>query len=147
MEQAKKEMFFEAVKGLLEDEKKPVQHTAVRVLSLFPETQEISIPLLIDTVVDGDKQAKGRAIETLIAVGEAAVEPVIEGLIGNEDDQDARLCGLHVLSEIFLHDAVSGEAECCGPKKANDPHGLGPIFREVLVDVLREALAGESTES
>lgn len=148
MDPTRKERLVDSIKNLLEDDKQPVRHTAVQALSQFEETVEVSIPILIDTVIEGDTRARGRAVDTLIAIGEPAVDLVIENLIGCEEDSDARLCGIHVLSEIY-HNSQSkqSEASCNQQQQQNDPHGLVPLIKRALIEVVREALTGDSDEA
>lgn len=96
-----KAKMINSIKERLEDEKAPVRHTAVRALSMFKESVEIAIPILLETVVEGDKQERARAYENLVAIGEPAIEPVIETLLANEEDQDARLSGIGILMSIY----------------------------------------------
>lgn len=143
MDPAKKERLIEAIKGRIEDEKSAVQHTAVRAMSLMTETVEISVPLLVETAIEGDKQERLRALENLVAVGEGAIDEVIDKMVNHPTDQDARLQGINVLMTIYENDKAQGGDQESTCARNEDPHGLGPIFRKALISVFREVLEGK----
>jgi hypothetical protein len=150
MDTKTKMKIIDSLKERLEDEKAPVRHTAVRALSMFKESVEITIPILLETVVEGDKQERARAYENLIAIGEPAIEPVIETLLTNEHDQDARLSGIGILMSIYeeVERKEKKEEDTCEHQK--DPHGLGLLMRGAVTHVLEETLRsfiGEKNEA
>lgn len=144
MDSSLKERLIESVKARLDDEKKNVRYTAIRALSIFKETVGIAVPLLVETAIEGEKLERSRAIDNLIAVGEEAVPEVIEKLVNHEDDQDARLTGIGILTAIYENDEAKESATGAScDKDRDDPHRLGPIMRRALVRVIREALSEE----
>lgn len=134
-----KEQLIESIKACLEDEKNPVRRTAVRALSLIDETVEVSIPLLVDTAIEGDKLERVKACENLVAVGEKAIPLVIEKLVDHPDDQDARLQGISILMSIYEADKHE-QKHTCGHDNEDDPHGLGPLMKRAFRSVLEETL-------
>lgn len=136
-----KKSILEAIRGCKEDEKEDVKLLAVHALSLFEEASEESAADLIKLVIDGDKRQRGAAQTALTAMGERVVPDVISGLI-KSDDWSARVCGVHVLTEIYMEskkqDALHGVKDT--PTEAKVP--LHEALKELVKEAVREMQHG-----
>lgn len=112
---------------------------ALQVLSLFEEADDTNISDLISMVIDGDKRKRVQAVTTLISLGEKVVPEVLERLVGNCDDLDARLNGISILTEVILQEKNKDKQEH-EHEKEEDPHEIGPLMRKAFKRVLKEAL-------
>jgi hypothetical protein len=146
MKETTKKKIIETIKAHTKKEKDEEKMQALQALSLFEDSKDASVSDLVSMVIDGDKRQRASAVETLIGVGEKAVDEVIDRLCNNEDDLDARMQGIAIITNILGQDKEKEKA--AGPKEGHehDPHGLGPIMRSAFKKVLKEALEEISKE-
>lgn len=107
-----KQQMLDAIKGRLNDERDDVRLRALQSLSMFKETAALTVSMLIEMAIEGDKRQRQQAITTLIGVGEEAIPEIIEKLVNNEDDLDARLVGIMILTEIGLEAEKGSHGGC-----------------------------------
>lgn len=142
-----KKKILDAIRTRTKDSREEVKNQALHALTLFEETSQESIPELVRLVVDGEKNQRAQARIALVAIGEKAVDDVIEHLVNNEDDFDARTQGIAIVTEILAREEQKpkskeegcGDSCSCGEK--DDPHGLGKIVRNALKKILIEAFS------
>jgi len=89
--------------------------------------------------MEGDKRKRAQAVTTIISLGEKAIPEVLERLVGNCDDLDARMSGIGILTEIILQEKNKDKHEH-EKEKEEDPHEIGPLMRKAFKRVLKEAL-------
>jgi hypothetical protein len=145
-----KKKILDAIRARTKDEREEVKNQSLHALTLFEESSQESIPELVRLVVDGEKNQRSQARVALVAIGEKAVDEVIEKLVNNEDDFDARAQGIAIITEILATEEQkikSGEkkSESCGCKEEDDPHGLGKLMRKALKKILTEAFEEAET--
>ena len=139
-----KKKILDAIRARTKDERVEVKDQALHALTLFEEAKQESVPELVRLVVEGEKNQRSQARIALVAVGEKAIDEVIEHLVNNEDDWDARTQGIAIITEILATEEQkikSGEkkGESCGCKEEDDPHGLGKLMRKAFKKILTEA--------
>jgi len=142
MKNETKDMIINAIKERTKDKRDEVKMQALQALSLFEEANDASISDLVSMVIEGDKRQRATAAATLIGMGEKAVPEVIERLVKNDDDLDARMQGIAIITDIYGMEKEKSKVQ--EKREADeDPHGLGPIirrnFRKVLVEIFQEA--------
>jgi flagellar basal body L-ring protein FlgH len=152
MKETTKNKIIDTIKAHTKKPKDEEKMQALQALSLFEDSKEASVGDLVSMVIDGDKRQRASAVQTLCGVGEKAVDEVIERLCNNEEDLDARMQGITIITEILGQSMAKEKAEGKSEEHAeheHDPHGLGPIMRSAFKKILKEALEeiGEEKKS
>jgi hypothetical protein len=141
-----KKKILDAIRARTKDEREEVKNQSLHALTLFEESSQESVPELVRLVVEGEKNQRSQARIALVAIGEKCIDEVIEHLVNNEDDFDARTQGIAIITEILAIEEQkikkgekSAEGKSCGCKEDDDPHGLGKIMRKALKKIITEA--------
>jgi len=139
-----KKKILDAIRARTKDEREEVKNQSLHALTLFEESSQESIPELVRLVVDGEKNQRSQARVALVAIGEKAVDEVIEKLVNNEDDFDARAQGIAIITEILATEEQKiKKGEKCGSScdcQEGGQQDLGSVIRSALKKVLIEAL-------
>lgn len=100
-----------AIKTKSRNKEVEIRQRAAKLLVYLKELSEEMIETYIDTVLNGSSASdRDVAAKALVMVGEPSVQPVIDQLVGADDNEYAVLIGMEILTNIAVKDQNEKEA-------------------------------------